>query len=238
MNGVPIEREDRVLILGSSPSMPTYADEAFEKCGVVLTTNAGIYECLYQDKWPYVYGVVEVATPGLFGRYYRSAVRSGTKILTIDLAVANDPGLGREADIVLDVCEGVSPGDRISRKALEGKPFVRGRYVACSATGGYLLQYAMNAHEPREVWLVGMEGYRSTPRAVVVDTFDGRPGNKAGEEWTRKLYAPLLLQVFDAFPETQFVVCGTPTYDLGDRANVRRYYIQPEEARLGAERIP
>ena len=237
-----VPSSERVLILGSSPSMPRYADEAFEKCDKILTTNAGVYECLFQGRTPDVYAVVEVDTPRLFGRYYRAFQERGTKIVTIDLALANDPNFEREADEILRVL----PIERFSsignvrvRKGYysDQTKYEPGKYVGCSASGGYLLQYAMNVFAPREIWLVGMEGYRSTPADRVVDTFDGRLGNKAGSEYTSRLYGPLIQQVVSAWPTTTFVVCGKPVYTLEGDNVVRLYKPKGDEATLSAKRI-
>jgi hypothetical protein len=238
-----VPRDSRILILGSSPSMPVYADEAFARCGKVFTTNAGIYECFYQRRDPDVYGIVEIETPRRFGRYYRGAKRrSGTKIFTIDLAIVNDPNLRFEADVVRNIVDAnLDEAGNLELRAdryADVSPYVRGEYVGCCASGGYLLQYAMNEFAPREVWLVGMEGYRSTPADPQLDTFDGRFGHPEGEKRTRHIYGPMIAQVVDAWPETTFVLCGKITYRLAPRPNVRRYYQKPEpEPRVYATRI-
>lgn len=224
--------EDRILILGSSPSMPRYSAHAFESCGKVFTTNAGVYECMFRERPPDVYAVIEIDTPKLFGRYYRKYHKRGeTKILTIDLTIVNEPSLADEADIVLQIVPGKTTAENLKRRQgyySDQTPYKRGKYVGCAASGGYLLQYAMNEHAPKEVWLIGMEGYRSTPGTRAVDTFDGRLGNESGQKWTRDLYSPLIRQVVAAWPETRFVFFGKLTYPISGE-NVRLVYRKPVE---------
>lgn len=240
INVTPIPFDQRVLILGSSPSMPQYSKLAFDNCGTILTANAGCYECMFRQRIPQVFATIEVDSPKLFGRYYRKFREGGTKILTIDLSLANDPGLAREADIIIDILpKGQQYGNIHHRKGCysDVTPYVRGSYAACSASGGYLLQYAMNHYAPLEVWLIGMEGYRSTPTERVVDTFDGRLGNKAGQEWTERLYGPLIQQVVNEWPETKFIFFGKLEYPVEGDNVVKRCDPPVEDAVLTAERI-
>lgn len=214
-----VPREDRWLILGSSPSMPQYADRAFKHCGVVCTANAGIFECTHQEVVPDYYMILEVDTPKYYGRYYRKARKFGMKTMTTDLTLRNDPGIEADADILLRVAsvEDFEALDGVRKRRsyyADQREYTPGDYVGCAFAGTYLLQYVMNEHKPREVWIVGCEGYKSEPHDQVKDTFDGRLGNKAGVEYTRNLSAPTMRCVVKCHPATTFYFFGHLNYAI------------------------
>lgn len=193
------------MVLGSSPSMPDFIDFVLHEVGIdiVATCNDGIFECLHQGFYPHFYGMMELDGPKYFGRYYAKAQQHGTKIVTSSMATErNDIQLGVEPDVVLPV---VGWSDI--------KVFELGGYVAAGTTGGHLLQLAANS-SPREVHLVGMEGYSSTPATQVIETFTGRRGGKHAAKHTSQFYGPLVQQVVFACLDVRFVFYGKMRYEV------------------------
>jgi len=196
------------LILGSGPGVQSFADPAFELAETVATTNRGIWECLHQGRWPEWYGVFEKDAPRLFGRYYSQArMIGGTRLVTSTHALANE--IAVEADLELRT---LGWPDAI--------PWYPGAYVCAGTSGGHLIQLAVN-RGAELVILVGCEGYRSTKREQVPDTFDGAKGS-ATSEASMRWYTRALDQVIQGSPTVDFVFCGEIAHRLLDAPNVRR----------------
>lgn len=207
---------DRWLIVGSSPSMPTFLEYVIrtraEYFDVVATTNAAVTELARPGGSgpiiPNYYAVMELKTPELYGRWYEQLRRDhGTMIVTSSLALANH--IDVKPDIVLEI---TGWADQTG--------FVRGRYITGGTTGSHLIQLAVNLGA-KHVTLIGMEGYRSTPATQVVDSFDGKVGPKHGEAHTRKWYGPLMQQVVSACPDVFFKFYGRLSYAVvGDNVQI------------------
>lgn len=197
------------FLLGCAPTMPLYIDRLWaryvlaEPNTIVATTNAGIHECNRLGRSPDWYGVMELATPDIYGRFYEPH-RPFTRIFTTDVALRNfaPAGIDFRPDFIAEVagwCDQVV--------------FRRGTYVAVGATGGHLLQHAVNLGA-KKVVLVGFDGYKSRPGHLQPDTFDGKFGPSYGESHTKQWYGPGIQQVINACPDVVFEFYGRPTFPI------------------------
>lgn len=199
----------RWLILGCSPTMPGHVDTVYKWADRILTTNAGVWEVYRQMQFGWrcadVYACIEVETPRRYARHYSVLrTRYGMQLLTVDRSISQNNIDLDAPDIVLRV-----PCDDFDTYT----PWEPGGYVPCSSSGGYLLQYAVN-QGAAEIWMVGMDGYLSTPSTRVPDTYDGQLGPKYGMQRTRNLYFPVIQDVISRSPQVQFVQYGKPVLQL------------------------
>lgn len=220
----PGRLNDTWIIVGSAPTMPTYIDmlaSRFLDDAVYATTNAGIHEFNHLGFSPDWYGIMEVDTPRLFGRYYAPHRESGqTKVFTTEVAWRNFQD--RSIDFAPDYIAPIAGwSDQV--------PFKLGTFVGCGATGGHLVQLAANAGA-KHIVLVGMDGYQSTPGDLKPDTFDGRMGPSHGNRHTLQFYAPALQQVVSACPHIKFSLFGKPVFQLvGSNVRILRSYDEAVE---------
>ena len=199
------------LVLGSSPSMPEFADSAFGCVDHVATCNLGVVECMHQRRPPEVYGVLDSSAYRGLGRYIRAMQDDcGTMVVTDDGAAKR----GVHADLVL-----------LQQRWKPDSVYRRGMYLAAPCSGAMILQVVLMLGAKRVV-LVGMEGYRSTRQERKPDTFTGAMGCEGAGEMTLAWYGPLLQQIVDGCPDVAFVMCGDPAFPLQGR-NLR-WYREPE----------
>lgn len=204
-----MKKADHWLIVGSSPSMPFFLEYLVKDRGwdlnspdlIVATANAALYELIRYGCYSDYYAVMEICSPKLYGRMYEDARENhGTKIVTSSMAMNNKIGI--DADIILEIT-GFS----------DVAEFKRGRYITGGTSGSHLMQLAVNLGA-KQVTLIGMEGYRSTPHTKVVDTFDGRLGPSFGAKHTEQWYGPLMQQVVSACPDVLFDFYGRLRYPM------------------------
>ena len=182
------------LVLGSSVSAPAEYERAKPFADVVITSNRGL-KIEPNPDWYWCSDNVA------FDRYrvlIEAAICNGTKLLTNTIGVRASPPMGPMAHTIFNYPSGYDSN------------WQPGQYVNARASGGMSLQFAAN-QSPDTILMVGMEGYKSTPRLVVVEYFDGERG--AGKcEKLMGTYGPLVQNVIDRSPSMKFFLFGKPQY--------------------------
>lgn len=204
------------VVVGSSPSAPEWIDAALAAAGpgaVRVTANAGVELFLGGDRGPlHLYWLSDFKACELFGCHLPAVRNLGGKVATL----RRNPfglearGLG-QADMLLDLRE--------QHGRLEHHYQNEGAWCHPTLSGLILLQLALRCRA-RRVFLVGMEGYRSRPGNLVIDTFDGRLGKDGSEAHLRSRIQPFVQSAVSECPDTEFVFCGLPNYPLSMRGRL------------------
>jgi hypothetical protein len=203
------------VVLGSSPSAPAWLDPALVAAGpgaVVVTANAGVKLLLDWQQPFHVYWLSDWKACELFGPLIPLARAAGAKIATLRRSQfgLESRGLG-QADMLLDLHEHDDQAEPAYRPA--------GAWCHPTLSGLILLQLALRC-QARRVFLVGMEGYRSRPGHLVIDSFDGRLGKDGSEAHLKNSIRPFVQSAINECPGTEFVFCGLPNYPLSMRGRM------------------
>lgn len=182
------------LVLGSSVSAPAEYERAKPFADVVITSNRGL-KIEPNPDWYWCSDNVA------FDRYrvlIEAAISNGTKLLTNTIGVGASPPMGPMAHTIFNYPSGYDSN------------WQPGTYVNGRASGSMSLQFAAN-HEPDRILMVGMEGYKSTPKRIEVEYFDGESG--AGKcKKLMQTYGPLVQNVIDRSPGIEFWFFGELHY--------------------------
>lgn len=182
------------LVLGSSVSAPAEYERAKPFADVVITANRG----LKIDPSPDWYWCTDHVASQRYLPMVEPELRNGTKLITTELGIRQNPKLRELAHTVLNY------------PIRFNTTFQPGEYVNGRASGSMILQFAANQN-PDRILMVGMEGYQSTPKHVVVEYFDGERG--AGKcEKLMDTYGPLVQSVIDQSPGIEFRFFGELHY--------------------------
>lgn len=186
------------LVLGSSVSAPAEYERAKPFADVVITSNRG----LKIEPNPDWYWVTDHIAVQRYLPLIEPSLANHTKLVTSKLAIGfalkEAPHLHSLADMII----------RYPRQY--NSNWERGWYVNGRASGSMILQFAAN-HNPDRILMVGMEGYQSTPKRVVVEYFDGECGTAKCEK-LMETYGPLVQSVIDRSPSVDFFFFGSPHY--------------------------
>ena len=185
------------LVCGASPSVPDLLDAAYARAGdaTSIACNSAVYRWLIRDELLDYIWLHDHEACRLFSDYAKYLQRiDGTRLLT--LGRDSLPALeSRGVDDAYEFIEASSPNHTVT--------WERGKYTNARTSGGLILQYAIN-NGATEVHVVGMEGFKSTPEAVVVDHFDGRVGKEQNNFHTKASQSPLFNLIAEKFPARQF----------------------------------
>lgn len=196
---------DHWIVVGSSPSAPRGFDWASRRYPTAKTIacNGSIDIFKAHGLWPDYYWISDQQACRIFRDESLAAQQNGTLILTMK---RTESGINHRriehADRFLDMPS--HDGD---------KPLFRsGKYVYSGFAGTICLQVAVNSGACHVV-IVGMDGYRSEPGAVIPDTFSGRIGKPGEGRMTREWIGPFTQSVFDEAKDIQFELVGQPVYE-------------------------
>jgi hypothetical protein len=197
------------MVLGSGPSAPDALPRALAETRNILTTNSGYMLLSGPKELPRYYWMSDIVAMQRHRKVASAMQEDGTKIVTGVHSVEKVRRHGIEPDVVIPISI-----------SAESPVFVRGKYTNARTSGGILTQIAVNLLAATRVLLVGMDGYRSSPQRVVVDTFDGVRGKPGLWDVTQNWQKPMLWSICSACPAVEFVWCGHPNYELPVLPNV------------------
>jgi hypothetical protein len=215
MNQTGIENNNNWLVVGGAPEAELYFDAAqawaIKRRAAQIATNVAwqLYATTIPTAPPDYYWISDGKACELFARAARWMHHHGTPIVTMKRALA---GLQlRGLDSLKPICLPLPERDDTA------PIYRRDQWAHPRLSGLICLQIAANhraAHIGGTIVLVGMTGYKSSPKSIVADTFDGRMGKAAGQQHTREWIGPYTQSVIDAHRDITFIIAGSPKYPV------------------------